>query len=140
MFYERYLKLCEGKPQNGKKLSPSAAAELCGFNRGTVSVWKQKYEAGQDVQPKDEITDKICTFFGCSKTWLLGIEETKKAPTPEGERVYTAEAREAIEALYDAIEAGEITAEDIAWLRKFKALQGPLKEAAQNIINANEGK
>lgn len=78
MFYERYVLLC-----TKEKLSPSAAAVKAGFNKGTVSVWKKKYEVGQDVVPEQEIIDKICAFFGCSESWLRGIE---KAPTPEGER------------------------------------------------------
>lgn len=78
MFYERYVSLC-----TRERLSPSAAAVKAGFNKGTVSVWKKKYEAGQDVVPEQEVIDKICAFFGCSESWLRGIE---KAPTPEGER------------------------------------------------------
>lgn len=78
MFYERYVSLC-----TREKFSPSTAAVKAGFNKGTVSVWKKKYEAGQDVVPEQEIVDKICAFFGCSESWLRGIE---KAPTPDGER------------------------------------------------------
>ena len=78
MFYERYVSLC-----TREQLSPSAAAGKAGFNKGTVSVWKKKYESGQDVVPEQEVIDKICAFFGCSESWLRGIE---KAPTPEGER------------------------------------------------------
>lgn len=78
MFYERYVFLCEGRG-----LTPSAGATKAGFNRGTVSVWKKKYEAKQDVVPEQNIIDKICAFFGCSESWLRGIE---KAPTQDGER------------------------------------------------------
>ena len=84
MFYERYLSLCEKR-----KLYPSAAATQAGFNRGTVSVWKKKYEAGQDVRPEPDIIEKICKFFGCAETWLLGIDEQKETPTQMGERNYT---------------------------------------------------
>ena len=55
MFYERYLSLCEKL-----SLSPSAAATKAGFNRGTVSVWKKKDEAGSDVRPEKEVIEKIC--------------------------------------------------------------------------------
>ena len=86
MFYERYLALCQNK-----RLSPSAAATQAGFNRGTVSVWKKKYEGGHDVRPEKDVIEKICSFFGCSEMWLLGIEAKKETPTPENgsERVYT---------------------------------------------------
>lgn len=85
MFYERYLSLC-----TSKRLSPSAAATKAGFNRGTVSVWKKKYESGIDVRPERDVIDKICVFFGCSEMWLLGIEAKKETPTPENgsERAY----------------------------------------------------
>lgn len=78
MFYERYLKLC-----TDKGIKPSAAATNAGFNRGTVSVWKKKYESGIDVAPDQETIDKICAYFGCSEQWLRGIE---KAPSDDRER------------------------------------------------------
>ena len=78
MFYERYLALCEKK-----RIAPSAAATQAGFNKGTVSVWKKKYASGADVRPEKDVIEKICNFFGCSESWLLGIEEQEKTPTPE---------------------------------------------------------
>lgn len=78
MFYERYLALCERK-----RITPSAAATQAGFNKGTVSVWKKKHAAGFDVRPEKDVIEKICSFFGCSESWLLGIEEQEKTPTPE---------------------------------------------------------
>lgn len=76
MFYERYLQLCEES-----KIAPSAAATKAGFNRGTVSVWKKKYEAGMDVTPEQDVIKKICDFFGCAESWLRGISEQKEKPT-----------------------------------------------------------
>lgn len=79
MFYERYLQLC--KEAN---IAPSAAAMKAGFNRGTVSVWKKKYELGQDVTPDQEIINKLCAFFGCTESWLRGISLKKeKAADPK---------------------------------------------------------
>jgi transcriptional regulator with XRE-family HTH domain len=78
MFYERFLKLCERK-----EISPSAAATQAGFDKGLVSVWKKKYEAGVDSRPGKAVTAKICRFFDCSELWLLGLEEEQKKPTPE---------------------------------------------------------
>lgn len=80
MFYERYLQLCEEA-----KIAPSAAATKAGFNRGTVSVWKKKYEVGLDVTPDQDIVDKICNFFGCTESWIRGISEQKeKLPANNG--------------------------------------------------------
>lgn len=79
MFYERYLQLCREA-----NIAPSAAATKAGFNRGTVSVWKKKYEVGQDVSPDREIINKICAFFGCAESWIRGISEPKeKAADPK---------------------------------------------------------
>lgn len=77
MFYKRYLQLCDEA-----KLTPSAAATKAGFNRGTVSVWKKKYEAGVDVTPDRDVINKICAFFGCTESWIRGIttQEEKAAP------------------------------------------------------------
>lgn len=104
MFYERYIFLC-----TREKLSPSTAAVKAGFNKGTVSVWKKKYEAGQDVVPKQKIIDKICAFFGCSESWLREIE---KAPTLADER--------------------EITFDDFTFAREFSCLNGKFHLAKKN--------
>ena len=78
MFYERFLTLCVKKG-----LAPSVAAKEAGFNKGTVSVWKKKFVAGVDVRPEKAVLEKICNFFGCEETWLLGIDEQQKKPTPD---------------------------------------------------------
>ena len=112
MFYERYLSLCEKN-----RLSPSAAATQAGFNRGTVSSWKKKYEAGLDVRPEKDVIEKICEFFGCTEMWLLGIEGQKNKPTPENgsERNYEDSV------LMDAFKrADESTQEAILLLLKLK--------------------
>ena len=78
MFYERFTALCAKKG-----VTPSAAATQADFNKGTVSVWKKKYEAGIDVRPNKDVVDKICSYFKCSEAWLLGIKEPQKKPTPD---------------------------------------------------------
>lgn len=86
MFYERFLSLCERN-----KIAPSAAATQAGFNKGTVSVWKKKFTEGNDVRPEKDVVEKICSFFGCSESWLLGIDEHEKKPAPNdgSERNYS---------------------------------------------------
>ncbi|MEA4955742.1 MAG: helix-turn-helix transcriptional regulator [Pseudoflavonifractor sp.] len=79
MFYERYLKLCAEKG-----ISPSSAAINAGFNKGTVSVWKKKYESGTDVVPEQDVINKICAYFKCSEQWVRGIRQ-KETPTPVSE-------------------------------------------------------
>lgn len=78
MFYERFLALC-----SKRGLAPSTAAIRAGFNKGTVSVWKAKHAAGIDVRPDKDVVEKICVFFGCSESWLLGIDGQQEKPTPK---------------------------------------------------------
>lgn len=108
MFYERYVKLCMSR-----KIAPSTAATKAGFNRGTVSVWKKKYDAGLDVVPEQEIINKICDYFGCTEQWLRGIDAGKeKAPTDEGEREITMD--DFTYAMHN--ESGDLTDDDKEWL------------------------
>lgn len=76
MFYDVYCALCE---KNG--LTPSGAASKIGFNRASVTVWKNTGKA-----PKQELLLKIADFFGVTTDYLLTGEETKKAPAQDGER------------------------------------------------------
>lgn len=65
MFYDVYLQLCMKK-----NLSPSAAAIQAGINKGTVSVWKKKWEKRIDVDPDKATIDKLCAFFGVQESEL----------------------------------------------------------------------
>ena len=75
MFYDIYCALCQ---KNG--LTPSGAASKIGFNRASVTMWKNTGKA-----PKQELLLKIAEFFGVTTDYLLTGEDTKKAPT-DGER------------------------------------------------------
>lgn len=70
MFYDVYCALCE---KNG--LTPSGAASKIGFNRASVTVWKNTGKA-----PKQELLLKIADFFGVTTDYLLTGDENKKAP------------------------------------------------------------
>ena len=77
MFYEIYCELC-----NKRGLTPSGAATKIGFNRASVTMWKNTGKA-----PKQELLIKIADFFDVTTDYLLGQEtETEKAPTDHGER------------------------------------------------------
>lgn len=75
MFYDTYCELCA---QNG--LTPSGAAAKIGFNRASVTVWKNTGRA-----PKQDLLVKIADYFGVTTDFLLGAE-AEKTPTPQGER------------------------------------------------------
>lgn len=70
MFYARYVALC-----SDKNISPSKVAIECGFNKGSVSIWKKKYEKGEDVKPTPEILIKIANYFNVSVGYLLDVED-----------------------------------------------------------------
>lgn len=73
MFYDIYCELCQ---KHG--LTPSGAAAKIGFNRASVTMWKNTGKA-----PKQELLVRIAEFFDVSTDYLLGKE---KAPTESGER------------------------------------------------------
>lgn len=73
MFYDIYCDLCQ---KHG--LTPSGAATKIGFNRASVTMWKNTGKA-----PKQDLLVRIAEYFGVSVDYLLGKE---KAPTQTGER------------------------------------------------------
>lgn len=87
-------------------------------------MWKKKYEAGQDVVPEQEIIDKICAFFGCSESWLRGIE---KAPTLEDERRFDDDDLKF--ALWG--NASDIDDEDLEDVRRYAAFVAERKKKKQ---------
>nr|DAS94266.1 MAG TPA: repressor protein [Caudoviricetes sp.] len=91
MFYDVYCALCE---KNG--LTPSGAASKIGFNRASVTVWKNTGKA-----PKQELLLKIADYFGVTTDYLLTGEETKKVPTltPKDERDIERRLSEVLEEL-----------------------------------------
>ena len=70
MFYEIYCELCK---KHG--LTPSGAATKIGFNRASVTMWKNTGKA-----PKQELLVLIADYFGVTTDYLLGMEEEKEKP------------------------------------------------------------
>lgn len=52
-----------------------------GLSRSIAAKWK-----ATNTKPSADILPTIANYFGVSVDYLLGIDETKKAPTPEGGR------------------------------------------------------
>ena len=71
MFYDIYCDLCRQKG-----LTPSGAAVKIGFNRASITVWKNSGKA-----PKQDLLLKIADFFGVSVDYLL---EKETAPAASG--------------------------------------------------------
>lgn len=101
MFYDIFCALCA--QQN---LTPGGAAAKIGFNRASVTVWKNNGTA-----PKQELLVKIADFFQVSTDYLLGLE---KAPA-EGGRQWSDE--ELKFALFGDCE--DVTDEDLADVRRY---------------------
>lgn len=74
VFYDTFCELCETRG-----LTPSGAAAKIGFNRASVTVWKNTGKA-----PKQDLLLKIADYFGVTTDYLLTGEE--KAPADDGER------------------------------------------------------
>ena len=71
MFYDIYCDLCRQKG-----LTPSGAAGKIGFNRASITVWKNSGKA-----PKQDLLLKIAEFFGVTVDYLL---EKETAPAQFG--------------------------------------------------------
>lgn len=69
MFYDVFCALCAEKG-----LTPGGAAAKIGFNRASVTVWKNNGTA-----PKQELLVKIADFFQVSTDYLLGLETGRSA-------------------------------------------------------------
>ncbi len=92
MFYDVYCALCAREG-----LTPSGAAAKIGFNRASVTMWKNTGKP-----PKPELLDKIAAFFDVTTDFLLEKEQKEKNSQPdELEGVYLSFARQAQESRID---------------------------------------
>ena len=73
MFYDVFCELCK---QRG--LTPSGAAGKIGFNRASITVWKNTGKA-----PKQEILLKISDYFQVSTDYLLETDPKKRSLKPD---------------------------------------------------------
>lgn len=79
MFFDIFKLLCEKKG-----VSPKRATEDIGLSNSITTKWKKT-----GATPKGDTLQRIADYFGVTTDYLLTGEETKKAPTPEGEREIT---------------------------------------------------
>ena len=75
MFFDRFEDLCKQKG-----VSKQRACIDCGLSRTAWNKWK----AG--AIPNGDAVQSLADYFGVTTDYLLTGEETKKAPTQEGER------------------------------------------------------
>ena len=120
MFYDKYVFLCQSKG-----VSLSKAADEIGFDRSSITKWKNK-----GFTPRQELLVKIADYFGVTIDYLLGKSENKKPPTSDMETwtVYNLEGNgthtttvnpENLNSLKKLLDtAGELTPEKIEALIK----------------------
>lgn len=101
MFYDVFCALCA---QNN--LTPGGAAGKIGFNRASVTVWKNNGTA-----PKQELLVKIADFFQVSTDYLLGLE---KAPAESGRPWSDEELKFALWG-----DCADVTDDDLADVRRY---------------------
>ena len=75
MFYDKFVSLC-----TEKGVAPTRAALDIGLSKSAPIKWRTT-----GATPNGETLNKIAEYFSVSVSVLFG-EETKKAPTPKGER------------------------------------------------------
>ena len=78
MFYDVFTSLCEKKD-----VTPNRALTDCGISRTSPAKWRE------GATPRGVTLQKLADYFGVTTDYLLTGEETKKAPTSEGEREVT---------------------------------------------------
>ena len=76
MFFDIFKLLCEKKG-----VSPKKATEDIGLSNSITTKWKKT-----GATPKGDTLQRIADYFGVTTDYLLTGEETKKAPTQEGQR------------------------------------------------------
>ena len=75
MFYDKFVSLCKEKG-----VAPTRAALDIGLSKSAPIKWRTT-----GATPNGETLNKIAEYFSVSVS-VLFEEETKKAPTPKGER------------------------------------------------------
>ena len=77
-FYNTYLSLCKAK---GK--APITAAVEAGVPKSAVSNWAEKYRKGKPVQPRENNVERLCEYFGVTRSELFGEKEKATGPLPD---------------------------------------------------------
>lgn len=120
MFYDKYEFLCRAKG-----ISLSKAADEIGFDRSSITKWKNK-----GFTPRQELLVKIADYFSVTVDYLLLNEQNKKPPTSntetwtvynfEGEGTHTTTLKtDNIDKLSKLLKtAGELSTEQIEALIK----------------------
>ena len=88
--------------------------EDCGITSASYSLWNKG-----KTTPRMKNLETIAQYLGTTTEYLLtGIEETKKAPTPESERNRDRELNPAFFRLKQGLEPYDISESDVDFLLK----------------------
>ena len=143
MFYDRFMFLCNKKGVKGSRVAVDT-----GFNKGSVTSWKNKWIAGIDVHPTPDILSKIAGYFNCSIDYLLGLEdfsESSNGGSNEQILIYFNNLndfgkKKALDFLADLNDVPKYLNADTSKNKKVAARKGgleerPLADDEQKIIN-----
>lgn len=83
--YDRIASLC-----SNKGIKPGKMCNDLGISRGSIGDLKKGRREGISIKTATKIAD----YFGVTTDYLLTGDETKKAPTDEGERIPHRDKRE----------------------------------------------
>lgn len=134
MFYETFCRLCQIH-----NLTPSGAATKIGFNRASVTMWKNTGNA-----PKQELLVKIANFFGVTTDYLLGNDPQSKIDSMEFQisqlkeeiRTASAEWKEELESTLFVLEESY---EDLLFAQHAIELENEHKKSSSDELVLTEG-
>ncbi len=134
MFYETFCRLCQTH-----NLTPSGAATKIGFNRASVTMWKNTGKA-----PKQELLIKIANFFGVTTDYLLGNDHQANIDSlafqisqlKEEIRTASAERKEELESTLFILEESY---EDLVFAQQATELEKEHKKISSDELVLTEG-
>jgi len=136
-FYSAFLRLCR---THG--LSPSAAAREAGISSGAPTAWKNNGSI-----PKPEQRKRLCKLFDVTDLELMGYDTMEPVPPEQSTRGMTPEEREAhyrglhlAEQKEKPAEIGELSQDEIEYIKWFRQAPENMKEAVRLIISGDKGK
>lgn len=108
MFYDIFCSLC-----HAQKLKPGQVANKIGFNRSTITMWKNT-----GGTPRQDLLIRIARFFDVSTDYLLGKENGTPAEDSKG-------------ATGDGV---KLTPSELNMFQKFRCLDDRGRSAVLNLL------
>lgn len=127
------------KMMDEKKVSRSRLGREIGVHTSTVSNWLD----GKDVKLENLAT--LCSYFDCTMDYFVGDELMNPVPPEQSTRGMTSEEREAHyrrlraeEQKEKPAEIGELSTDEIEYIKWFRSAPENAKEAVRLIIKGSK--